>query len=264
MVERIKKHILSLDDFAFEGRNRDYGAYMLRKTYQARLFRSFIYALSIFLALIFSYELISHFHPGDNTLYNLRGVQTVDVNLTYNQFIPVKAKPAGGGSSQAQVIPEKIVPDNQVVTKPEKVETPATGDNDSTGINSTGHGRGFGSGDSEFGGEGIDGELFGSADINPQFPGGAKAMQEYIRANLHYPETAQRLGIRGTILIYIVIMRDGSLRNIKIVKGLHPDLDNEALRVVRSMPPWRPAMRGGAAVNVRCTMPISVSPRANS
>jgi periplasmic protein TonB len=55
-------------------------------------------------------------------------------------------------------------------------------------------------------------------------------------------------------------LSDGSLRDIKVIKGLQPDLDNEAIRVVKSMPLWKPGVRGGVAVNVRCVIPITVSP----
>jgi protein TonB len=85
-------------------------------------------------------------------------------------------------------------------------------------------------------------------------------MQEYIKENLNYPDVARNLNISGSIHVFIVVLSDGSLRDIKIVKGLQPDLDKEAIRVVKSMPLWNPGIRGGEPVNVRCVIPITVSP----
>lgn len=254
------KSIPTLDDLAFEGRNREYGSYMLRKTYQARLFRSFLYALLIFLFILSLYPVITHLHSAKYDNNSLLDVQVVDVNLLYDPFKHVTIERSGGAALPAIIVPEKIVADEEVITNPAKTAAASDGSVDSTGASGTGT-VGNGSGNSNTGGDGMDGELYGSADVNPQFPGGPKAMQEFIKENLHYPEIAQRLNIRGTILIYVVITRDGAIRDVKVVKGLHKDLDNEAMRVVKAMPLWKPAMRGGAAVNVRCTLPISVSPK---
>lgn len=106
----------------------------------------------------------------------------------------------------------------------------------------------------------MEGGVYGSADINPQFPGGIKAMQQFIKDNLHYPEIARKYSISGTIQIYAVITSQGSITDVKVVKGLLAELDEEAVNMVKSMPLWKPAIRGGVPVSVRCIIPISVNP----
>jgi protein TonB len=178
--------------------------------------------------------------------------------MTYDPTIRIQVEQSIGSSSASQLVPDKIVDDDQVVTPKDDVKQPESGSSDSANVTSTGTGN-TGTGNSNRAGEGDAGEIFGSADVNPQFPGGPKAMQEFINSNIHYPEIALSMNIRGTILVYIVIMNDGSLRDVKIVRGLQPELDEEVIRVVKSMPLWNPARRGGVPVNVRVTWPITVS-----
>ena len=236
----------------FEGRNRNYGAYDLRKSNKRRLLISFGYATGFFIVVLSIYPLQNFLHP---KIYDATfGYQVTNVDMTYDPTISIQVEQSIGSSSASQLIPEKIVDDDQVVTPNEDVKQPETGSSDSLNVTSTGTGN-QGTGNSDRAGEGDVGEVFGSADVNPQFPGGPRAMQE----NIRYPEKALSLNIRGTILVYIVIMNDGSLRDVKVVKGLQPELDAEVVRVVKSMPLWNPARRGGVPVNVRVTWPITVS-----
>jgi periplasmic protein TonB len=247
----------SLDDMVFEGRNQDYGAYTIRKSFRRRLQRSFIYAASFFVIILSIYPLANLIHPKiyDGTIYDY---QVVNVNMSYDPSVKVQVEQSAGSASAEATIPDKIVDDNLVPDQQADIKDPSAGKSDSTNANNNGTGT-TGIGNSNTFGEGTSGEIFGSADVNPQFPGGPKAMQEYISSNIHYPEIALSMNIRGTILVYVVIMSDGSLRDVKIVKGLQPELDEEVVRVVKSMPLWNPAKRGGVPVNVRCTWPITVS-----
>jgi len=246
----------SLDDLVFEGRNQAYGAYMLRKANQRRMLRSFGYAISFFLVILSVYPLSRLINPTiyDQGLYNY---QVVNIDMTYDPSTRMQIETSAGSASANAVIPEKIVDDNLVPAQ-QDTQQPSTGNSDSTNASSNGTGT-QGTGTSNAGGVGEGGEVYGSADINPQFPGGPRAMQEFINSNIRYPEIALNMNVRGTILVYVVIMSDGSLRDFKVVRGLQPDLDAEVLRMVKSMPLWIPAKRGGVPVNVRCTLPITVS-----
>jgi len=249
----------TLDDIAFEGRNKDYGAFLIRTTSEARLFRSFLYSLCAFLLVLLIFERINHKRERDYYYNPLLDSGVVGVNLSNNPYPAIALEKIKGASSSESHEAPTIVDDNQIAVDPSEIDKPAGSDNDSTGMNGKGkNGEGTGSID-EAGGR-IDGEVFGSADINPHFPGGMKAMQEYIKENLNYPDVARNLNISGSIHVFIVVLSDGSLRDIKIVKGLQPDLDKEAIRVVKSMPLWKPGIRGGEPVNVRCVIPITVSP----
>jgi protein TonB len=240
----------------FEGRNQEYGAYRLRKSNQRRLLVSFGYAIGFFIIVLSIYPLENLFHP---KIYNLGyNYRAVNVSMTYDPNIQILTERSAGSSSASESIPDKIVDDDQVITPQQDAKLPSAGNSDSANAINNGTGS-TGTGNSNIAGEGDAGEIFGSADVNPQFPGGSMAMQEFVNSNIHYPEIALSMNIRGTILVYVVIMSDGSLRDVKVVKGLQPELDAEVVRVVKSMPLWKPAMRAGIPVNVRCTWPITVS-----
>ena len=91
----------------------------------------------------------------------------------------------------------------------------------------------------------------------PQFPGGMQALMKYINDNIRYPEEAKAAGITGRVTVQFVVNKDGSISNIFKLRGLEPSLDEEALRIVASMPTWIPGMQHGEAVAVRYTIPIT-------
>lgn len=93
-------------------------------------------------------------------------------------------------------------------------------------------------------------------DQLPEFPGGIQAMMKFLSTNIKYPVEAQKKGISGRVIVQFVIMEDGTLDQAKVIRGVDPLLDEEALRVVKSMPKWKPGMNRGEAVKVRFTAPI--------
>lgn len=90
----------------------------------------------------------------------------------------------------------------------------------------------------------------------PSFPGGDNALKAYLSNNLRYPPKAEENGIHGRVTCQFVIERDGSITDARVVRGVDPDLDREALRVIKSMPKFYPGHQNGKAVRVRYTMPI--------
>ena len=93
-------------------------------------------------------------------------------------------------------------------------------------------------------------------DQLPEFPGGIQAMMKFLSTNIKYPVEAQKKGISGRVIVQFDIMEDGTLDQAKVIRGVDPLLDEEALRVVKSMPKWKPGMDRGEAVKVRFTAPI--------
>ena len=93
-------------------------------------------------------------------------------------------------------------------------------------------------------------------DQLPEFPGGIQAMMKFLSTNIKYPVEAQKKGISGRVIVQFVIMEDGTLDQAKVIRGVDPLLDEEALRVVKSMPKSKPGMDRGEAVKVRFTAPI--------
>ena len=100
-------------------------------------------------------------------------------------------------------------------------------------------------------------EFFDVVEQMPEYPGGPSALLEYLATNIRYPESAEKAGIQGRVIVTFVVMKDGSISNAKIVKSVSPELDTEALRVLSAMPNWTPGMQNGKAVNVKYAVPIS-------
>ena len=93
-------------------------------------------------------------------------------------------------------------------------------------------------------------------DRMPEFPGGQAALNNYLAQNLQYPILAQENGIQGRVVCQFIVEKDGSVGDVKVIRGVHESLDNEAIRVVEAMPKWIPGVQGGEIVRVRYTLPI--------
>lgn len=91
----------------------------------------------------------------------------------------------------------------------------------------------------------------------PEFPGGTSALMEYLRKNIKYPSLCRESNIQGRVIISFVVNKDGKIVDAEVVKSVHPLLDREALRVVSSMPAWKPGMQRGKPVRVRYTVPVN-------
>ncbi|MBF1529557.1 MAG: energy transducer TonB [Prevotella salivae] len=93
-------------------------------------------------------------------------------------------------------------------------------------------------------------------EMMPQYPGGLAAMLKYIRENIKYPEQAMKERIQGRVTVSFIIEKDGSISDVKAVRSVHPLLDKEAVRVVKSMPKWSPGKHNGKPVRVRFNLPV--------
>lgn len=96
--------------------------------------------------------------------------------------------------------------------------------------------------------------LTGVVEYQPQFPGGIKACEQFIKENLRYPDTGS--DVQGRVIVSFMVERDGSLSDIKVVRGLDPAFDEEALRVVKMMPKWSPGATDGKISVMKYTIPI--------
>ena len=102
-----------------------------------------------------------------------------------------------------------------------------------------------------------DNPIFEVVEHMPEFTGGGMpALMEYLSKNIKYPEAAMKKGIQGRGIVQFVVEKDGSITNVKILRGVDPELDKEAVRVVSAMPKWRPGTQRGEAVRVRFTVPV--------
>lgn len=100
-------------------------------------------------------------------------------------------------------------------------------------------------------------QIFFIVEEMPEYPGGELALRKHIGSSVEYPVAAQDKGIQGKVYVTFVVSKDGTVVNAKIVRGVDPSLDAEALRVVNGLPKWQPGKQKGKAVNVSYTVPIN-------
>ena len=100
-------------------------------------------------------------------------------------------------------------------------------------------------------------EVFMVAEQMPEFPGGMKEMLKFLQENVKYPENAMKNNVQGRVIVQFVIEKDGTPTEFKVLRSVDPDLDAEALRVLQTMPKWKPGMQRGVVVRVKFTVPVS-------
>lgn len=262
----------TLNDIVFEGRNKLYGAYVLRQLYERHLVRALAIAVSLTLLLVASPLVKEWISP---TLIEapdpLAGLKTVDPI-----FIPLPTTDPKSAASKPKPIetiiktPDiatKVVPDEKV--KIEEPMQPTVAPTEALSEELLGGVKG-GTGTSTeigvLGGSDTAGSttkappaptIFLTAEIMPEFLGGQEALQRYMQKNLKYPSLALRNNIEGKVYISFTVMADGSVADVQVLKGLGYGTDEEAARVVKNMPAWKPGQQNKHAVSVRYTMPIT-------
>jgi protein TonB len=261
-------------DLVFEGKNKEYGAYVLRKETGKRNVKALIWVL-IGIAIIFA---IAYANMAiQNAIKNSVSVET-DVELSklaqkkeakVERKEPVKVemeqKVVEKVKSSVKFTAPEIKKDDEV--KPED-ELKSQDDLQKT---NTAIGAFDVKGNDEAEGEVLkakevvvdekpkeeETKVFDVVEQMPQFPGGPQALFEYLSKNIKYPVVAEENGIQGRVIVTFVVERDGSITDVRVAKSVDPSLDKEAQRVVRSMPHWIPGKQNGSAVRVKYTVPVT-------
>ena len=99
-------------------------------------------------------------------------------------------------------------------------------------------------------------EIFQVVENQPEFPGGMSELYVFLQKNVKYPPIAKESGIQGRVFVNFVVERNGSISNVKVLRGIGGGCDEEAIRVVKSMPKWKPGKQRGKAVRVSFNLPI--------
>ncbi len=100
-------------------------------------------------------------------------------------------------------------------------------------------------------------QIFIVVEESPEFPGGLAKMYEFIQKNIRYPRMEKEAGIQGRVIVTFVVEKDGSITDVQVLKGVTEGLNNEAMRVVKAMPRWKPGKQRGRPVRVRVNLPIN-------
>jgi protein TonB len=254
----------NLDDLIFENRNKEYGAYFLRQIYHKHIIKAVITAF-IFFILFVSSPLIYNYIIGK--VGDINKVKVVEYTtlaepppIDKNTPPPPPVEPPPPLKSTVKFTPPVIKPDEEVTEEPPpaveelKEVDPGTKtvEGDANGIDPgllDGNGK-----------EAIDEgppPIFTIVDNMPVFPGGEQEMMNFLKKNMKYPSLARENEIQGKVYVTFLIDAEGKVKDAKIVRGLGGGLDEEALRVVRSMPTWKPGSQNGRQVRVQFTIPIN-------
>ncbi|MCR5887727.1 TonB family protein [Hymenobacter sp. J193] len=262
----------SLDDIVFEGRNKAYGAFVLRQLYRRHLQAAVGIATALFLLLVATPLLVRYFWP-EPVLVSPpltipdEGIKLIDVA----ELMKPKAQSQAAVAPPVVRPPDEIVPTvkpDELVTQPDiKPVTPTTNSYselpDGTLVgpvaipgNGTVTSTGSDSGKTTVVAVAPP-KPFLTAEVMPAFAGGDKALGEYFRKNLHYPGPALRNQISGRVYVSFTVGTNGEIMDVEVLKGLGYGTEEEAQRVIKSMPHWVPGQQGGRAVPVRFTLPIT-------
>lgn len=99
-------------------------------------------------------------------------------------------------------------------------------------------------------------EVFVFVEEQAEFPGGQDSLIKFLIRNIKYPELAKELGVQGTVYLKFIVEKDGRITNIKVIRGVHPSIDAEAIRVVKMFPNWIPGKQRGRPVRIYYNLPI--------
>jgi len=266
------KHLLamekSLNDIVFEGRNKQYGAYALRKGYKQTMQKSVLLGVTLFLLMIMLPDLYARLVPERKAKDIAYIVEARPINIRpekepERKTIPEPPKPVVNTVKSKAFI---VLPDPAV----EEDYTPPT----TTELEGANPGQETAQGTGgialvEKPVERIETivesavverpavEEVDFAEESPSFIGGMEGMSAFLQKNLKYPSRASRVGVQGRVFVQFTVGSDGKIENVKSVKGIGFGCDEEAERVVKLMPSWKPGKQSGRAVRVRYTLPIS-------
>ena len=257
-------------DIVFEGKNKAYGAYVLRNLSDKRHRRALIIISILFVVSLLLPRLIKTVLPEKKE----KMVEVTSLaNLKIEQEKPpeeieIAVPPPPPLKSSIKFTPPVIKPDEVVVVENEvKTQQELNEDDKAISIADV-------EGTDEENGvdiatlnenmaitQEVVEEVYGAVDQMPEFPGGEMALRKWISTHIVYPKIASDKGIKGKVYINFVVEKDGSISNVRILKGVDPLLDKEALRVINMLPRWRPGLQGGEPVRVSYNVPINFSYR---
>lgn len=260
-------------DLVFEGRNKAYGAYRLRKSTTKR---NILAMVAVVILLIVAFIILTVKNFVDEQRAKVAMTQVAELT-NYKQ----PEKKAEVKQKKVEVEPERVVervkssikftapvikndeevkPDEELKTQDELMNTKtAIGTFDVKG-NDDANGEILKAKDviaePEPPKHEEENKVFDIVEQQPLFPGGPAALMKYLSENTKYPVVAQENGVQGRVTVQFVVEKDGSISDVHVLRGVDPSLDKEAVRVVKSMPRWTPGKQNGITVRVNYRVPV--------
>ena len=272
MENKINYAALSMDEIIFIGRNKEYGAYDLRRSYNENVKRAILGTI-FFTAFAVSYQSIFvRLHliaekKKIETVVDLSKIETIEIKTPppaqphREQTPPEPPKGVVNAATSAALGDKKPVADNQA--NPDTIAPP---DMDVTIANEThagtkGEAPGLENGtaptlEMHVAAPPKESEPVSWAEIMPEYPGGEDAMMAFIRNNLRYPAYETEVGIQGKAIVGFVVDEKGKISDVKVVRSVSRGIDQESMRVIKLLPKFSPGMQGGRPVKVKFIIPM--------
>ena len=260
-------------DLVFEGRNKAYGAYRLRKSTTKRNILAMV-AVVILLIVAFIILTVKNFVDEQRAKVAMTQVAELTNYKQPEKKAEVKQKKVEVEPARvvervkssikftAPVIKkdEEVKPDEELKTQDELMSTKtAIGTFDVKG-NDDANGEILKAkeviAEPEPRKHEEENKVFDIVEQQPLFPGGPAALMKYLSENTKYPVVAQENGVQGRVTVQFVVEKDGSISDVHVLRGVDPSLDKEAVRVVKSMPRWTPGKQNGITVRVNYRVPV--------
>jgi len=252
-------------DMVFDARNQDYGAYQLRKNYQRSLTTALLTAVGIFVLGFFTPKIMAMIK---SAMPEKKQVAITEVNLEtpppLNEELPppppVEPPPPVKNTIKFTIpeIKKEDVNDpppaiDEIEKDVEAGKKTQVGDNNNIVDEVKEEPK---QETKQVIQEEVDNNVYTIIQKMPSFPGGEAAMMKYIAENIKYPPMAKEAGIKGTVFVTFVIDREGNVTSPQVMKGIGGGCDEEALRVIKSMPKWSAGEQNGKKVLVKINVPI--------
>jgi len=266
---------MTFNNIIFKGRNQAYGAYKLRRVYHRHIIIAAILAIAIFTGGLVG-PLVNNIFFASPEKYVKPEYVIPDVVVFELPPQPVKPEPKQEALPPAA--PEKvkvatkvyadpkIIKDNApvketIIASKDELKSANFGTEEIEGVNPetlpvtipTDDLKGI---DGGTGTEENANSVYISVEVMPEYDGGFDALAKYLGKKMRYPSAAEAADVEGTVVVTFVVGRNGEIEDVKVLKGLGFGTDEEAIRVVKSMPRWKPGKQNGTPVAVRYTLPI--------
>jgi len=251
---------LDFDDLLFESRNRDYGAYQLRKRYNAVVVAGIILAsLLVTAAVVLPFIISPHSDRVISGGISFVQVQMENLEPPLDEIVVPPPPPPSEAARMQEIV--KYVPP-VVVDTVLPLETSQSTNDDilAQSSNENFEAGGTGNGDELLTGQDgiVTDEAFFIVEVMPAFKGGdINKFREWVMRRTNYPQAAVDNKIQGKVYLTFIVETDGAVSNVTVVKGVDPLIDKEAVRTIQSSPKWSPGLQRGQPVRVRYSMSLS-------
>lgn len=271
MMDNTQLARASFDDIVFEGRNKAYGAFVLRRLYGKHLTRALLIAIALFAVLV-SFPIIARMFEGSRAEEEAKNLKVNELmeappldktvpppppppppeappppppKLTTIKFTPPVIK------KDEEVVKEEEIPDQEELKDKVVATETVQGNTDEVDLSGL---EGEGSAPVA---DVVDTKVYTYVEQMPQFPGGNDAIVGAIQKAIKYPALALRNQVEGKVFVNFTVNPEGEVTDVKITKGIGAGCDEETIRAVKTLPRFTPGKQNGRAVSVSFTVPVT-------